>query len=114
MSTKNDTEYYVFDCDNFENVYELGNRINHVFSSINGLKPTAIVLEYGYASLIGFESIWCMFYPDEQIAIEIGNSDVRFNPTGKVVNLAITIEEFKNRKFVTVGLMVVDKGGEVA
>lgn len=113
MSTKNDTEYYVFDCDNFEDSYELGNKINNILASINEWKPMAITLEYGYANLIGFGNIWCMFYP-EQIAIEIGNSDVRFDPTGKVINLAITIEEFKNRKFATVELKIVEKGREAA
>lgn len=113
MSRKNNTEYYVIDCDEYD-YFEIGGRLTAIFNTVNELKPTAITLKYGEANLVCFDFIGCMFLPDDKVAITVGASDVTFNPLHKVLNIDVTIDKMQTRTFITVNLKIIDKGGGTA
>ena len=112
MLKENNTEYYVINCDEFDQ-YELGGRINNILNTVNKIKPTATILEYECANLMSFSSIWCVFCPTDQVSISVGNSDITFNPLHKVLNFKVTIEEIQKRKYAIIKLKIVNKGGNV-
>ena len=114
MSTKNDTEYYVFDCDEFT-VFGLGSKINQMLmKEVNNKNPEIVFLTYENAEFISFTGIQCVFYPDDIVSICVGGGCIKFNCIHKVLNFEITTDNVFKNCCVNVVVKIVDKGGGAA
>lgn len=111
MSTKNNTEYYVIDCDNFT-IFELGSRINQILTKeVNNKNPEIIFLTYGNAEFVSFTGIQCVFYPNNIISICVGSGCIKFNCIHKILNVEITTDHVFKNCCVNIVVKIVDKNG---